>query len=152
MTDETHTWNLTSAQWDALTARVRTTNDALEDGALARIVMDEATGAAELYFYATALNKPADWRFPFLEPVPDSENLGAFVGRAWHEPETGFVQFEVFLPAAAQALQADYESGVADLDYVAYKQAVEQAVRGTEKDAAWLTNEFARLARLSPPD
>lgn len=149
MTDETQTWNLTPEQWAALTARVTATNDALEDGALARIVRDEQTASPEIHFYATPLNKPADWRLAFLEPVPDSKTTGAFVGRAWHEAATGFVQFEVFLPAAAQALQADYESGVADLDYVAYEQAVERAVRGTAKDADWLTDEFARLARLA---
>ena len=148
MSDETPTWNLTPAQWAALTTRVGATNDALEDGALARAVTDEGTDAPELHFYATPLNKPADWRYAFLEPVPDGGLTGAFVGRAWHEVATGFVQFEVFLPAAAQALQADYESGVADLDYVAYEQAVEQAVRGTDKEAVWLTHEFARLARL----
>lgn len=147
MTDETQTWNLTPEQWDGLLARVRATNDALEDGALARVQADGGADSPELHFYATPLNKPPDWRFPFLEPVPGSSQPGAFIGRAWHEAATGFVQFEVFLPAAAQALQADYESGVDDLDYVAYEQAVERAVRGTDKEAAWLTNEFARLAR-----
>lgn len=149
MTDETQTWNMTPEQWSTLMARVKSTNDALEDGALARAVTDEGTETAELHFYATPLNRPADWRYPFLEPVAGTSQSGAFVGRAWHEAATGFVQFEVFLPAAAQALQADYESGVADLDYVSYEQAVERAVRGTEKDASWLANEFARLARLS---
>lgn len=149
MTDETRTWNLTPEQWGALTARVRGTGDALEDGALARAATEETADAPELHFYATPLNKPADWRLPFLEPVPDGGRLGAFVGRAWHEAATGFVQFEVFLPAAAQALQADYESGVADLDYVAYEQAVDRAVRGTDKEAAWVTDEFARLMAVS---
>ena len=68
---------------------------------------------------------------------------------AWHEPETGFVHFEVSIPAAAQSLRAAYESGTADLDYVAYEQAVDQAVRGTPGDETWLHREFARLLSLA---
>jgi hypothetical protein len=139
-------WNLDAGQWEALVRRVRASADALEDGAYVRVGTE--TGGAELVFYATALNKPADWAYPFLEAIAGSRHLGASVGRAWHEAETGFVQFEVAVVAAAQALAADYESGASDLDWVTYEQAVAQAVRGTAAEAAWLHREFGRLAAL----
>ena len=147
MAEESPSWNLTDAQWAAVYARAR--RDALDDGAYVRAAPDPATGRPGLDFYATPLNAPPGWRYPFLESIPDTSRLGAYVGRAWHEPATGFVQFEVILPAAAQALRADYESGAADLDYVAYEQAMDQAVRGTPADEAWLRREFARLVRLA---
>ena len=141
-------WNLTEAQWADACERAR--RDALDDGAYVRAVPDSSTGRSGLDFYATSLNAPPGWSYPFLEPIPDTGRLGATVGYAWHEPETGFVQFEVTVPAAAQSLRAAYESGTADLDYVAYEQAVDQAVRGTPADAAWLHHEFARLLSLAP--
>ena len=147
MADESPVWNLTEAQWSAVCERAR--RDALDDGAYVRAVPDPPTGHLSLDFYATPLNAPPAWHYPFLEPVPGTGRLGAYVGRAWHEPETGFVQFEVSIPAAAQALFAAYESGTADLDYVAYEQAVDQAVRGTPADEAWLHHEFARLLSLA---
>lgn len=149
MTDEMQTWNLRPEQWTALLARVAGSSDALEDGALVRTGRDEETGTEELHFFATPLNRPIGWSYPFLEEVPGSAQRGAFIGRAWHETETGFVQFEVFLVAAAQALTADFESGAADLDDVAYEQAVERAVRGTERETQWLREEFARLVTVS---
>ena len=146
MPEELPVWNLTEAQWTAACERAR--RDALDDGAYVRTVPDPATGHVGLDFYATTLNAPPSWPYPFLEPVPGADRPGAYVGRAWHEPETGFVLFEVTILAAAQSLRADYESGTVDLDYVAYEQAVDQAVRGTPGDAAWLHHEFARLLRV----
>jgi len=142
MTDTYSVWNLTSNQWRQLTARSKATNDALEDGAYVRHEPD----SDELHFYATPFRKPMGWQYPFLELVPHVQQYGAFVGRAWHDDLTGFVDFEVILYAAAQALRADYESDVSDLDYVTYEQAVEQAVRGTAADLAWLRQEFGHLA------
>lgn len=145
MTDVNPVWNLTSDQWRRLVERCRATNDALEDGAYVRHDAD----ADELHFFATPFSKPADWRHPFLEPIPEVRRSGAFIGRAWHDNKTGFVDFEVILYAAAQALRADYESDVSDLDYVTYEQAVEQAVQGTEADLAWMRQEFGRLANVT---
>ncbi len=145
MTDANPVWNLTADQWRRLVERCRAANDALEDGAYVRL--DTLTD--ELHFFATPFSKPADWQYPFLEPIPEARPSGAFVGRAWHNMETGFVEFEVLLYAAAQALRADYESDVSDLDYVTYEQAVEQAVQGTKADLAWLQQEFGRLVNLA---
>lgn len=140
-------WNLDAGQWEALVRRAQATRDALEDGAYVRV--DIETGAAELVFYATALNRPAGWAFPFLEVVAGSKRLGASVGRAWHEGATGFVQFEVAVVAAAQELAADYESGASDLDWVTYEQAVVRAIGGTAADGVWLHREFGRLVALA---
>jgi hypothetical protein len=147
MGNEAPVWNLDAGQWEALVRRARATADALEDGAYVRV--DTDTGEAELVFYATALNKPAGWAYPFLEAIASIRPLGASVGRAWHEGATGFVQFEVAVVAAAQALAADYESGASDLDWVTYEQAVARAVRGTAAEGAWLHREFGRLAALA---
>lgn len=144
---EAPVWNLDAGQWEALVRRARANADALEDGAYVRV--DTETGGAELVFYATALNRPTGWAYPFLEAISGSRQPGASVGRAWHEAATGFVQFEVAVVAAAQALAADYESGASDLDWVTYEQAVEQAVRGTAADGRWLHQEFGRLAALA---
>ncbi len=146
MDDELTVWNLTEVQWAAACERAQ--RDALDDGAYVRAVPDSATGRLSLDFYATPLNAPPGWPYPFLEAIPDTRRQGAYIGRAWHEWETGFVQFTVTLLAAAQALSAAYESGTEDLDYVAYEQAVDQAVRGTPADVAWLHREFARLRGL----
>lgn len=145
--NEAPVWNLDAGQWEALVRRASSGADALEDGAYVRV--DTETGGAELVFYATALNKPARWVYPFLEAISGSRQLGASVGRAWHEGATGFVQFEVSVVAAAQALAADYESGASDLDWVTYEQAVTRAVRGTAAEAAWLHREFGRLVTLA---
>jgi len=144
--DNAPVWNLDAGQWEALVHRARAGADALEDGAYVRV--DTQTGEPEMVFYATALNRPAGWAYPFLEAISGSRRLGASVGRAWHEEATGFVQFEVAVVAAAQELAADYESGASDLDWVTYEQAVAQAVRGTAADATWLYREFGRLATL----
>lgn len=149
MTDETRTWNLTGPQWEALRARAASSADALEDGAYVRATTEDEASPPELHFFATALNKPAEWRYPFAEPIPGSRTAGAFVGRAWHEAATGFVHFEVIVYAAAQAVRADYESGASDLDYVTYEQEVERAVRGTSAEAAWLEREFGRLVSVT---
>ena len=144
--DKAPVWNLDNGQWESLVRRAQASADALEDGAYVRV--DTQTGEPEMVFYATALNRPAGWAYPFLEAISGSRQLGASVGRAWHEGATGFVQFEVAVVAAAQELAADYESGASDLDWVTYEQAVAQAVRGTAADAAWLYQEFGRLATL----
>ena len=145
--DDAPVWNLDAGQWEALVYRARAGADALEDGAYVRV--ETQTGEPEMVFYATTLNKPAGWAYPFLEPIAGSRQSGASVGRAWHEGATGFVQFEVVVVAAAQALAADYESGASDLDWVTYEQAVAQAVRGTAAEASWLYREFGRLAALA---
>ena len=142
-------WNLDVDRWKQLAKRAGTSGDALEDGAFARLDLRPESGGLEIGFYATALNKPSGWNCPFLEAVPSSRRLGAYIGRAWHEAETGFVQFEVALPAAASALAADYESGASDLDFVTYEQAVESAMRGTPADLMWLHEEFARLVSVT---
>ncbi len=146
-------WNLEAAQWDAILRRVHHPN-ALADGAFVGVENRDDTGQSgisqsELIFFATALNKPSGWAYPFLEAVPRRSGLGASIGRVWHDLETGLVHFEVALLAAAQELAADYESGASDLDFVTYEQAVEQAVRGTPNDLAWLHQEFGRLALLT---
>jgi hypothetical protein len=137
------------AQWQALIVRAGEVTDALEDGAFVRAEADEMTGQTELHFYATGLNKPGEWRYPLAEGIPGSAAPGAFVGRVWYDSPTGFVHFETIVYAAAQAVRADYESGVSDLDYVTYEQEVERAVRGTPADAAWLEREFARLISVT---
>ena len=68
------------------------------------------------------------------------------MGRVWPESETGFVHFGVSIPAAAQSLRAAYESGTADLDYVAYEQAVDQTVRGTPA-----RDQVLAAPRIRPP-
>lgn len=149
MTEPKPTWNLTEEQWRAIQDRAELTADALEDGAYVRSAAGEGGEMEELHFYATGLNKPDDWRFPFAEDIPGSSAAGAFIGRAWHDPATGFVHFEVVVYAAAQAVRADYESGVGDLDYVTYEQEVERAIAGTQADKAWLAHEFGRLANIA---
>ena len=144
---ETPAWSLDATQWDAILRRASAHPNVLEDGAF--VEADSDTSLRGLVFFATARNKPSGWAYPFLEAVPHGKAFGASVGRVWHEPDTGLVQFEVSLLAAAQTLAADYESGASDLDFVTYEQAVEQAVRGTPDDLAWLHQEFGRLALLT---
>ena len=146
--EETPNWNLSAGQWEAVVRRAQAGPDALADGAFVRTELGNVTEAAELVFFATALNKPLGWGYPFLEDIPASRTRGASIGRAWRDA-AGAVEFEVMLPAAAQTIAADYESGASDLDFVTYEQAVEQAVRGTRGDLAWLHGEFGRLAVLS---
>lgn len=146
---ETPVWNLETAQWNAILRRASSHQNALEDSAAVRIEPSGGDGPEELVFFATALNKPFGWRYPFLEAIPRFPAFGASVGRVWHEADTGLVQFEVALLAAAQELAADYESGASDLDFVTYEQAVEQAVHGTSAELAWLHQEFGRLALLT---
>ncbi len=142
-------WNLSADDWAALIVRARAKFDVLEDAAFVRADPTPGTAEMELVFYATALNKPDGWAYPFLESIPGTRASGAVIGRAWHEADTGFVQFEVTLIAAAQELAADYESGASDLDWVTYEQAVAAAVQGTPADGAWLRREFARLVRVA---
>ena len=147
MADDPPVWNLTEAQWADACERAR--RDALDDGAYVRAVPDAAAGRPQpglLRHAPQRAVRPGTTRS--WNPSPAPGTLGAYVGRAWHEPETGFVHFEVSIPAAAQSLRAAYESGTADLDYVAYEQAVDQAVRGTPGDEAWLYQEFARLLNV----
>ncbi len=146
---ETPNWNLSVAQWEAVVSRALAGPDALADGAFVRGESSPQTQQTELLFFATALNKPLRWGYPFLEAIPLSHTRAALIGRVWQEAGPGPVQFEVMLPAAAQAIAADYESGASDLDFVTYEQAVEAAVRGTAADLAWLHGEFGHLAVLS---
>lgn len=141
---ETPVWSLDAAQWEAIRRRASSRPDCLPGGAWVR-----AGESGELLFYAASSNKPQGWAYPFLEDVPQSKMRGALIGTARREAEAGWVAFEVFLPAAAAALAADYESGASDLDFVSYEQAVESAVRGTPSDLAWLHQEFGRLAVLT---
>ncbi len=147
--EKTPVWNLDAGQWQRLAQKAQGSADALEDGAYVRAENGPEGGTPELQFFATALNKPSGFAYPFLEPIRGSRFLGASIGRAWHEAATGFVVFEVFVSAAAQALAADYESGVSDLDFVTYEQAVETAVRGTVAEAIWLYGEFKRLVSIA---
>lgn len=149
MSNAEPTWNLTTQQWETLTARVRASRDPLEDGSLALVERNARSGGDEIVFYATALNKPEGWPYAFPEMIPQSQRAVASIGRAWHEPETGFAHFEVALYAAAQSLAADYEGGAGDFDDVSYEIALEQAVHGRPEDEAWLKTEFGRLARLA---
>ena len=146
---ETPAWSLSAAQWKAILTQAQGSLDALGDGAAVRVERNAETEQDELVFFAAALNKPFGWSYPFLEAIPRSSVRGASIGRAWQDIDTGVIQFEVSLPAAAQELAADYESGASDLDFVTYEQAVEQAVRGTPADLAWLHQEFGRLAVLT---
>lgn len=148
---ETPNWSLSLPQWGAVVRRAQAGPDILADGAFVRTEEEDGPegDGPELVFFATAQNKPLGWGYPFLEDIPQTRTPGALIGRAWHNAGTGRVTFEVLLPAAAQALAADYESGASDLDFVTYEQAVEQAVRGTPNDLAWLHGEFGRLAVLS---
>ena len=146
---EAPNWNLSAPQWDAVVRRAETGPDTLADGAFVRTEAAREAEQTELAFFATARNKPLDWNYPFLEDISQSRTRGAMIGRAWRDADTGRVEFEVMLPAAAQAIAADYESGASDLDFVAYEQAVDQAVRGTPREMAWLHGEFGRLAVLS---
>ncbi len=147
--EETPNWNLSSEQWDAVVRRAQAGWDTLADGAFVRVEASADTEQAELVFFATTLNKPLGWGYPFLEDIPQAKTPGAVIGRAWRDPDASQVAFEVMLPAAAQAIAADYESGASDLDFVTYEQAVDQAVRGTPRELAWLHGEFGRLAVLS---
>lgn len=146
---ETPNWNLSVPQWDAVVRRAQAGPDTLADGAFVRAEQGEESEQTALLFFATARNKPLGWGYPFLEGIPQVRTPGAVIGRAWRDPATGHVAFEVMLPAAAQTIAADYESGASDLDFVTYEQAVELAVRGTPNDLAWLHGEFGRLAVLS---
>ena len=146
---ETPSWSLSTPQWDAVMRRAQAGPDTLADGAFVRAEREEGLEQSELIFFATARNKPLGWGYPFLEDIPQTRTLGAVIGRAWRDPATGHVAFEVMLPAAAQAIAADYESGASDLDFVTYEQAVDQAIRGTPSDLSWLHGEFGHLAVLS---
>jgi len=142
------TWNITNSQWEQLAAAVRASRDPLEDGALALVERHAETNSDVIVFYATSLNKPAGWPYAFPENIPISRKQVASIGRAWFEGETGFVQFEVALYAAAQALAADYEGGAGDYDEVSYELALQQSVQGRPEDEHWLKAEFARLSKL----
>ena len=146
---ETPNWRLSAPQWEAAVSRAQAGPDTLADGAFVRAELVNETEQTDLLFFATTRNKPLGWGYPFLEDIPQTRICGALIGRAWRDRDTEQVAFEVTLPAAAQAIAADYESGASDLDFVTYEQAVEQAVRGTPDDLVWLHGEFGRLAVLS---
>jgi hypothetical protein len=138
---------LTEAEWARLVERAKANVDVLEDGAYVRA--EAAEGGVELQFFASSLNKPTGWRYGFTESVNGSKRLAAYVGRAWHHTDTGFVEFEVRVLAAAQSLVADYEGGAGDFDDATFELEVERAMHGTPADREWLMREFARLTKVS---
>jgi hypothetical protein len=148
MSEEVKGWNMSEAEWARLVARATANVDVLEDGAYVGIATG-ADGGTDLLFYASALNKPPAWHYPFTEPSPRGNRPVAYVGRAWRDQPTGYVEFEVMLTAAAEALQADFEGGASDLDDLGFEQAMESAVRGTPADHEWLIGEYQRLVRLA---
>jgi len=148
MSDEIKGWNMSEAQWDRLVARAAGNTDALEDGAYVDTADANGEGTAIL-FYASALNKPPAWHYPFTETSRRGNRPVAYVGRAWRHEPTGYVEFEISLTAAAQALFADFEGGASDLDDLALEQAVESAVGGTPADREWLLREYSRLHRFA---
>jgi hypothetical protein len=129
--------------WDAIVSRVQATRDFLEDGAIARVSTDSQSQENEIHVYATELNKPRDWNYPFLEEIPHCTRHGALVGIVRFTGSSA--DAEVIIPAAAASLRADYESGANDMDYTEYERAVADAVRGDEADRTWLKREVARL-------
>lgn len=151
MGDVTNGWNISEGSWAAAVAYASEASDALEDGAYVRVgqTPDSASStSAELHFYASAINRPPAWHYPFTETIDDIDRAVAYIGRSWHHPETGFVEFEVQLPAAAAALLADFEGGVADFDEVALEQEIAVVMRGTQADMEWVKQEFERLFRF----
>ena len=147
MGDQANGWNLTEAEWDNLVKRARSTLDILEDGAYVRLAKTSEEGGAELRFYASSLNRPDGWRYGFPESLPRVARPLASIGRAWRDPGTGFVEFEVKIEAAAQSLVADYEGGAGDFDDFTIEAEVERALKGTSADRDWLVREFDRLTK-----
>lgn len=126
--------------WGQLVHKVDQSVDILEDGAIVRTT----AGGTELMFFATELNHPTGWHLPFSEPISLCHRDGAAVGRAYHDAEMNETVLVVELIAAVQLLTADYESGIVDLDYVAYENAVDLAAAGKEADQTWLQREWDR--------
>ena len=147
MGDQANGWNLTEAEWDNLVKRAGSTLDILEDGAYVRLAKTSEEGGAELRFYASSLNRPDGWRYGFPESLPRVARPLASIGRAWRDPGTGFVEFEVKIEAAAQSLVADYEGGAGDFDDFTIEAEVERALKGTPADRDWLVREFDRLTK-----
>lgn len=147
MKDEAPLRNLSPAEWESLVSWVTSTGDPLEDGAIAQLEPDFGV-TMSIVFYASSLNKPRGWRYPFLSMLPNQMRPVELVGRAWRDGTVDLVRLEVENSAAAQAIRADYESGVADMDYVAYEQAVEMVITGKPADAEWLDEEYRRLLHL----
>ena len=147
MNDEAPLRNLSVAEWNGLIEWTALSIDRLEDGAIATVDRYEPQNP-EIRFYASGLNKPKGWTYPFLDEQRGCKRPVETVGRAFRNEATELVQLEVVIPAAAQAIRADYESGTADLDYVAYEQAVERAIEGKPEDMEWLDSEYRRLLSL----
>lgn len=147
MGDIENGWNLTEAAWSKLIDRAKGNADVLEDGAHVRATPSTGDGV-ELWFYASVLNKPAGWRYAFVETIGGTSRHVARVGRAWRHAATGFVEFDVEIDAAGRALAADYEGGVGDFDDATFEQEVDRAIRGTEADRDWLKREFDRLTKV----
>ena len=148
MGDQVNGWNLTEAEWKALVDAAGKSLDVLEDGAFVRAAQS-AEGGTELRFYATALNKPEGWRHAFNEQIPRITRRVASIGRARHDVATGFVEFDVEVEAAAQALIADYEGGAGDFNDFAIEDEIDRALLGTPADRAWLIQEFDRLTKMA---
>jgi len=147
MNEEAPLRNLSVAEWNALVDWTAQSIDRLEDGAIATVDLYDPQNP-EIQFYASALNKPKGWTYPFLSEHNGYKREVETIGRAYRDGLSGMVQLEVVIPAAAQAIKADYESGTADLDYVAYEQAVEKAIEGGPEDLKWLDSEYRRLLAL----
>jgi hypothetical protein len=147
MIDEAPIRNLSATEWNALIEWTEKSVDRLEDGAIAAVDRYDPEHP-EIRIYASQLNKPAGWNYPFLDEQDGCDRAVETIGRAYRDDQAGLVRLEVVIPAAAQAIRADYESGTADLDYVAYEQAVERAVNGRPEDLDWLDAEYRRLLAL----
>ena len=139
--------NLSAADWNNLVDWTAQSIDRLEDGAIATVDLYDPQNP-EIRFYASALNKPKGWTYPFLDEQKGCKRPVETIGRAYRDNASEMVQLEVLIPAAAQAIKADYESGTADLDYVAYEQAVDRAIEGRSEDLLWLDAEYRRLLSL----
>jgi hypothetical protein len=142
MNNEAPLRSLSAEEWKSLLDWVGTTQDPLEDGAIARR-SEDAEPAID--FYASAINKPKVWRYPFLEELPGYERPVEMVGRAWREDESDAIKMEAVNMAAAKAVTADYESGTEAMDDIEYERTVESALAGTPEDGEWLDGEYRRL-------
>jgi hypothetical protein len=147
MIEEAPIRNLSTTEWKDLLAWTEQSVDRLEDGAIAAVDRYDPENP-EIRMYASALNKPVGWNYPFLDEQEGCDRAVETIGRAYRDSSAGLVRLEVVIPAAAQAIRADYESGTADLDYVAYEQAVDRAVNGRPEDLNWLDAEYRRLLAL----
>ena len=142
MTESVMPVMMSPADWTDLKHSIDEHVDVLDDGAVVRTSEPDSD---HIFFFATAINKPDGWKYGFREPIADSRRTGALVGFAQRDVHSGLVELVVHIPAAAQILKADYESGISDLDYVAYEIEAGQVLSGTIHDYVWLGTEWRRL-------